>query len=187
MKWKVAFFGLLAINMVIVVSLLCLILQPSSTKLPTPKAVKGATFLVHSSKEDVNILLNDYLKEKTKNSSLSYRVWIDDRVYVASQVPLFSRNVDLTVSFVPKIVKGGNLELRDPDLSLGEWQLPVNYTLSYLQKHAKLPDEVMIEPDAHRIYIDLANIQLKNGYRITAKEFDLEHDKIVFALTVPVK
>ncbi|WP_027409766.1 YpmS family protein [Anoxybacteroides tepidamans] len=187
MKWKRAFFALLAVNIVMLASLLFLVFRAPKEAIPAPKATKGATFLVYASKEDVNVMINNYIKEKAKNGPLSYHAWIDDRVYLTSKVPIFGRQVDLTVSFIPEVVHGGNLELRDPDLSLGELRLPVNYALAYLQKHANLPEEVVINPDKSRVYIALANIRFKNGYRIAAKQFDLQHDHIVFTLTVPNK
>lgn len=85
-----------------------------------------------------------------------------------------------------KVIKG-DLELRDPDLWLGELRIPAEYALKYLQKHPNLPEEVIIDPDKPRIYVALTSIRLKNGYRISAKEFDLQHDNIVFTLTVPIK
>jgi uncharacterized protein YpmS len=189
MNWKTCFFALLAVNVVVVGVLFFFIFQPSKQTIPIPssKNIKGATFIVHSSKEDVNVMINNYIEKKTKNHPLKYRVWLSDRVYLASKVPVFDRDVDLTVSFVPKVVKGGNLELSDPYMSLGELQLPVNYVLKYLQKHARLPEEVIIDPNSNRVYVALTEFRFANGYQLSAKEFDLQHDKIVFMLTVPVK
>jgi uncharacterized protein YpmS len=187
MNWKTCFFALLAVNVVVIGLLFFFIFQPSKQAIPTPKNIKGATFIVHSSKEDANVMINNYIQKKTKNDPLQYRVWLSDRVYLASKVPVFGRDVDLTVSFVPKVVKGGNLELSDPYMSLGELQIPVNYALKYLQKHARLPEEVIIDPSSNRIYVALSEFRFANGYQLSAKEFDLQHDKIVFTLTLPVK
>ncbi|MCZ0755135.1 YpmS family protein [Anoxybacillus sp. J5B_2022] len=185
-KWKIAFFTLLAANVVTVGSLLFFLLQPSELSITAPKTVKGATFLVHSSKEDVNATINHYIQSKMKKQALPYRVWISDRVYVASQIEVFGRNVPLTVSFLPNVVNG-DLELRDPDLSLGELRIPAQYALKYLRTHASLPEGVIIDPDNNRIYVALTNMRLKNGYRLSVKAFDLPHDNIVFTLTVPLK
>ncbi|MBB5325661.1 uncharacterized protein YpmS [Anoxybacillus tepidamans] len=186
MKWKIAFFALLTVNIVAVSALFFLIFQPSKQTVPAPETAKGATFLVYSSKEDMSVIINDYIQKKMKKQSLPYRVWISDRVHLASKFLIFGREVDVTVSFVPKVVNG-DLELGDPDLSLGELRIPVEYALKYLQKYANLPEEVIIDPENTRIYVALTNIHFKNGYRISAKEFDLQRDNIVFTLTVPIK
>lgn len=186
MKWKTAFFVLLAVNIVAVSALFFLIFQPSKQTVPAPETAKGATFLVHSSKQDVNVMINSYIQKKMKKQLLPYRVWISDRVYVASQIEIFGRTVPLTVSFLPNVVNG-DLELRDPDLSLGELRIPAQYALKYLRTHANLPEGVIIDPDNNRIYVALTNMRLKNGYRLSVKAFDLPHDNIVFTLTVPLK
>lgn len=187
MKWRTAFFALLAVNVMAFASALFFIFQTSKEDVSMQGTEQGASLLIHASKEDVNVIMNNYMKDKAKNGPLSYRAWISDRVYVASKVPIFGRNVDLTISFIPEVVEGGNLELRDPDLSLGELDLPVRYALAYLQKHAQLPEEVIIDPDQSRVYVALTNMRLKNGYRIAAKQFDLQRDQIVFTLTVPAR
>ncbi|QPA32474.1 YpmS family protein [Thermaerobacillus caldiproteolyticus] len=187
MNWKKWFFVLLTINIVIVSLFFFLIFQPSQpSTLPPEKKMKGAMFTVYSSKEHVNAVINDYIRKKTKDHPLQYRVWLSDRVYVASKLPVFGRDVDLTVSFVPNVVQGGNLELRDPDMSLGELQLPVTYVLKYLQKHALLPEGVIIDPNYNRIYVALNEFRFANGYQLSAKKFDLQHNQIEFTLTVPV-
>ncbi|EQB94530.1 hypothetical protein GA8_16625 [Geobacillus sp. A8] len=124
---------------------------------------------------------------KTKGHPLQYHVWLADRVYVSSEIPILGRSVELVVSFVPKVIKGGNVELTEPTISLGDWKLPVTYVLRYLQKHAPLPDEVAIDPEHTRVYVALTDIRFGNGYQVAAKKIDLAADEIVFTLTIPTK
>jgi len=184
--WKIAFFTLFITNVVTIGGLLFFLLQPSESTIPTPKTTKGATFLVHASKEDVNAFMNDYIQQKKKKGTLSYRVWVNDRVYIASEIELFGRNIPLTMSFLPNVVNG-DVELRDPDLSLGALHIPARYALNYLQTHASLPDEVVIDPNHNRIYVAVTHMRLKNNYRLSVQSFDLPHDSIVFTLTIPTK
>lgn len=186
MNWKRAFFVLAAVNAVVLILAAVWLLQPSPpVKRPARPDVEGASFTVYSKKAHLNAVINDYLAEKTKDHPLRYDVWLADRVYVSSEIPIFGRNVELVVSFVPKVVKGGNVELVEPVISLGDWKLPVTYVLRYLQKHAPLPDEVIIDPGRARIYVALHEIRFGNGYQVAAKKIDLAADEIVFTLTIP--
>lgn len=184
--WKIAFFTLLAINVLTISSLLFFFMQPSERPIPKPQTAEGATFLVHASKEDVNVFINDYIQKKTKKETLSYRVWVDDRVYIASEIEVFGRKIPLTMSFLPNVVNG-DVELRDPDLSLGALHIPARYALNYLQKRASLPGEVVIDPNHNRIYVAVTHMRLKNNYRLSVQSFDLPHDNIMLTLTIPTK
>jgi uncharacterized protein YpmS len=190
MKWKTLFFALLGGNIVIISIVLFFMLQPSDEvkKIETslPKA-NVAELTVYSSKENLNLIINDFIKKKTKNHPLQYDIQLTDRVHLKSKIPLFEREVDLLVTFEPKVVDNGNLELVNPEMTLGELRLPVNYILKYLQKNASLPEGVVIHPAKRLIYVHLNEINLSNGYRLQAKKFDLANDEIVFTLLVPIQ
>ncbi|MEW5322273.1 YpmS family protein [Geobacillus thermoleovorans] len=188
MNWKRAFWMLAAVNAAVLMAIVVWLFQPSPpVKQPARLDVKGATFTVYSKKAHLNAVINDYLAEKTKHHPLQYRVWLADRVYVSSEIPILGRPVELFVSFVPKVVKGGNVELTEPTISLGDWKLPVTYVLRYLQKHAPLPDEVAIDPEHARVYVALTDIRFGNGYQVAANKIDLSADEIVFTLTIPTE
>jgi len=188
MNWKRAFWILASVNAAVLVWAVAWLFEPTSlVKRPERPGVEGASFTVYSKKEHLNAVINDYLAEKTKDHPLQYDVWLADRVYVSSEIPMFGRDVELVVSFVPKVVKGGNVELTEPAISLGEWKLPVTYVLRYLQKHASLPDEVIIDPDQARVYVALKDVRFGNGYQVAAKKIDLAADEIVFTLTIPTR
>ncbi len=138
MNWKRAFWILAAVNAAILIFVAVWLFQPSpQVKRPMRPHVEGASFTVYSKKAHLNAVINDYLAEKMKDHPLQYDVWLADRVYVSSEIPIFGRDVELVVSFMPKVVKGGNVELAEPTISLDDWKLPVTYVLRYLQKHAR--------------------------------------------------
>ncbi|WP_445614272.1 YpmS family protein [Geobacillus sp. YF-1] len=188
MNWKRAFWILAAVNAAVIMLAAVWLFQPSpAVKRPARPSAEGATFTVYAKKAHLNAVIHDYLAEKTKDHPLSYHVWLADRVYVSSDIPILGRRVELVVSFVPKVVQGGNVELTEPVILLGDWKLPVTYVLSYLQKHAPLPDEVAIDPEKARVYVALNDIRFGNGYQVAVKNIDLAADKIVFTLTIPTK
>ncbi|KPC99261.1 hypothetical protein LR69_02530 [Geobacillus sp. BCO2] len=171
MNWKRAFWMLAAVNAAVLVWAVAWLFEPASpVKRPARPNMEGASFTVYSKKEHLNAVINDYLTEKTKGHRLQYDVWLADRVYVSSEIPILGRSVELVVSFVPKVVKGGNVELTEPTISLGDWKLPVTSVLRYLQKHAPLPDEVAIDPEHTRVYVALTDIRFGNGYQVAAKK-----------------
>jgi uncharacterized protein YpmS len=188
-KWKTLFFVLLGGNVVIISTLLFFMLQPSdeAKKIEAVPNANVAELTVHSSKEHLNLIINDYIKKKTKNHPLQYDVQLTDRVHLKSKIPLFGREVDFLVTFEPKVVDNGNLKLVHPEMTLGELRLPVHYILKYLQKNASLPEGVVIHPAKRFIYVHLNEINLSNGYRIQAKKFDLANDEIVLTLLVPIQ
>jgi uncharacterized protein YpmS len=186
MNWKKWFWTLVILDIAVVMLFAVWLFQPAKPiSVPSPKKVKGATFTVYSNKEHLNTVINDYIRKKAKDHPVQYRVWLDDRVYVASKLPVFDREMDLVVSFIPKVVKGGNVELQSPEILLGDWELPVTYVLRYLRKHAPLPDEVIIDPKVNRVYVALTDIRFGNGYQVSARKIDLAKDEIVFTLTIP--
>ncbi|RAK18882.1 uncharacterized protein YpmS [Anoxybacillus vitaminiphilus] len=189
MKWKMLFFALLGGNIVIISIMLFFMLQPADEikKMKALPNANAAELTVHSSKEQLNLIINDYIKKKTKDHPLQYDVQLTDRVHLKSKIPLFGREVDFLVTFEPQVVDNGDLKLVHPEMMLGELRLPVHYILKYLQKNASLPEEVVIHPDESFIYIHLNEINLNNGYRIQAKKFDLANDEIVLTLLVPIQ
>jgi uncharacterized protein YpmS len=189
MKWKILFFSLLAVNIMIISIVLFFVFQPVKKidQMELPKEKEGAELKVQSSKEHLNLIINDYIAKKTKNHRLQYQILLTDRVELLSKIPLFGREVDFLVSFLPNVDKDGNVELTNPEMALGELRLPVSYVLKYLQKNASLPEEVTIEPGENRIYIHLNQLTLPNGYQIRAEKIDLTNNEIAFTLIVPVQ
>jgi uncharacterized protein YpmS len=189
MKWKILFFSLLAVNIMIISIVLFFVFQPVKKidQMELPKEKEGAELKVQSSKEHLNLIINDYIAKKTKNHRLQYQILLTDRVELLSKIPLFGREVDFLVSFLPNVDKDRNVELTNPEMALGELRLPVSYVLKYLQKNASLPEEVTIEPGKNRIYIHLNQLTLPNGYQIRAEKMDLTNNEIAFTLIVPVQ
>jgi uncharacterized protein YpmS len=187
MKWKKLFFGLLFINLFTFMLALFFLFQPAKTPSVNVKEAQGAGLTIHTAKQQLNAIINDYIKRKTKSMSLPYEIQLEDKVYIKSQIPVFEKNMDLTVTFIPNVNEQGNMELSNPTISLGQLQLPVQYVLKYMQKHASLPDWVKVDPKNERVYVMLSEMNIKKGYDVRAERFDLEKDEIVFKVFVSTK
>lgn len=119
-----------------------------------------------------------------KKGGLSYNVQLADRLYITSAIPIFGKPVDLTMAFDPKVDENGHVVLAHPTMTFGQLRLPVPYVLTYINKHASLPNWVKIDAKHERIYIVVSNIRIKEGLVLKAKTFDLNKNDITFTVTI---
>ncbi|CUA80633.1 YpmS family protein [Anoxybacillus suryakundensis] len=184
MKWKVLFFGLLGINSLVMALLFFYMFQSSSSPHIPNVSVKGSTFIVQTSKQHLNTLVNDYIQKHGKKGNFSYSVQLADRLYITSAIPVFGKTVDLTMAFDPTVDENGHVVLAHPTMTFGQLRLPVPYVLTYINKHASLPNWVKIDAKHERIYIVVSNIRIKEGFVLKAKTFDLNKNDITFTVTI---
>lgn len=184
MKWKILFFSLLGINALMIVLLLFYMFQPSSSPNVSNIKGEGPTFTVQTSKQHMNTLLRDYIQKHKKEGELSYDVQLADRLYITSAIPIFGKQVDLTMAFDPNVDESGNIILAHPTMTFGQLRLPVPYVLAYIEKHASLPNWVKVDAKKERIYIVVSDIRIKKGYMLKAKTFDLSKDDMTFTVTI---
>jgi len=183
-KWKVLFFSLLGINSLVMALLLFYMFQSSPSPYISNVNVEGPTFTVQTSKQHLNALVNDYIQKHEKKGGLSYNVQLADRLYITSAIPIFGKPVDLTMAFNPKVDENGHVVLAHPTMTFGQLRLPVPYVLTYINKHASLPNWVKIDAKHERIYIVVSNIRIKEGLVLKAKTFDLNKNDITFTVTI---
>ncbi|ASA95960.1 MULTISPECIES: YpmS family protein [Anoxybacillus] len=184
MKWKVLFFSLLGINSLVMALLLFYMFQSSPSPYISNVNVEGPTFTVQTSKQHLNALVNDYIQKHEKKGGLPYNVQLADRLYITSAIPIFGKPVDLTMAFDPKVDENGHVVLAHPTMTFGQLRLPVPYVLTYINKHASLPNWVKIDAKHERIYIVVSNIRIKEGLVLKAKTFDLNKNDITFTVTI---
>ena len=183
-KWKHLFFGLLGINGLLIALLFFYMFQPSSSPSIPSIEGEGPTFTVQTSKQHLNTLVNAYIQKHEKKGQLSYDVQLADRLYIKSVIPVFGRPVDLTMAFDPVVDEHGHIVLAQPMMTFGQLRLPVPYVLAYINKHASLPDWVKVDAKQEHIYIVVSDIQIKKGFVLKAKTFDLSKDDITFTVTI---
>lgn len=189
-KWKLAFYLLLCLNVVLLGLGIVLVKSPiEDTKVKQIKEPNGdsVSFHVASNKNDLNRLINHYLEKEVSEAPINYRVLLENEVELYGTIPFFSEELDMKLTFEPEALKNGDLVLRQKEISIGRLQLPVAYVLKFIRDNYKLPKGVSIQPNDELIYISMANIKLKSDIKIKIDEFDLKRDKISFNLLVPVK
>lgn len=189
-KWKISFIVLLGANMLIIISLIILMTIPANDKAkPQPKLQRGeyVSFGIQSNKEDLNKLINYYLKNEAKGSPVNYEVNLGNEVELNGTLPFFSEELNMKLTFEPEAQKNGDLILRQKSISIGSLHLPVAYVLKFISDNYKLPPGVDIRPSSNLIYINMQNLKLKSNVKVKVNKFVLKKNDISFTLLVPVK
>ncbi|WP_285766054.1 YpmS family protein [Peribacillus sp. SI8-4] len=186
-KWKTLFFSLLAINILVILFVLILVNLPAKEKELTPKVSheEDISFQIHTNREDLTRLINQYLDKEGLTGSMHYEVFLTDEVELYGTMPFFNREVEMKLTFEPIAQKNGDLVLRQKSIAVGRMNLPVSYVMSLINERYKMPEWVSIMPNDESIYVSLQDMELKSDVRVKAKNFDLKKDDISFLLTIP--
>lgn len=186
-KWKTLFITLLAINILVIFTVLILINLPAKDKemKPAVSQEEDIQFQVHTNREDLTRLINQYLDKEGLTGLMHYEVYLKDEVELYGKMPFFNREVEMKLTFEPIAQKNGDLILKQKSISIGQMNLPVSYVMNLINERYKMPDWVTINPNEENIYVSLQDMKLKSDVRVKANEFDLKNDDISFLLTVP--
>ncbi|MEH7251069.1 MULTISPECIES: YpmS family protein [Bacillaceae] len=188
-KWKRGFFLLLGLNGFILILLLSLILVPADDKGKMQQSVpnnNSVSFEVTSNKDDLNRLINQYIKKEAGDSPIDYSVRLEDEVELYGKLPFFSQELDLKLTFEPEALENGDLVLKQKSISVGSLHLPVSYVLKFIKENYKLPKGVDIQPSEKLIYVNMQQLKIKSDVELKANRFDLRKDDIAFTILVPV-
>ncbi|TYR81168.1 DUF2140 family protein [Priestia megaterium] len=184
-KWKVLFLGLLSLNIILAIVIISFIFQPVEDVNPSPsKEVKGdAELTILAKKEDLNVLIDKYLKREFKDQPLNYDITLTDVVRVDGTIEVFGDDIDIRMTFEPVVQENGDIELEQQSLSIGKLQLPVRTVLRYVNNNFKLPEWVTIDPKNESVYVALQEMKLETDFNVQVKKFDLKNDDIRVRLT----
>lgn len=189
-KWKKAFLILLGLNLLIVIVISSLVLIPTGSKQSSKQKVQSGdsvSFHVKSNKNDLNMLINHYLKKEAADSPIDYQVVLGDEVELYGTLPLFSEKINMKLTFVPTALSNGDLVLKQKSINIGSLPLPVSYVLKFIRENYKLPKGVDIRPNDNLVYVNMQQLKLKSDIKVKVDTFDLKNDDIAFTLLVPIK
>lgn len=186
-KWKTLFITLLAVNILVIFTILILINLPAKDKemKPAVSQEEDIQFQIHTNREDLTRLINQYLDKEGLTGLMHYEVYLKDEVELYGKMPFFNREVEMKLTFEPIAQKNGDLVLKQKSISIGQMNLPVSYVMNLINERYKMPEWVTINPNEENIYVSLQDMELKSDVRVKANEFDLKNDDISFLLTVP--
>ena len=186
-KWKTLFYSLLALNLLVIVSLIILVNLPAKDEKIMPRAAheEDIQFQIHTNREDLTRLINQYIEKEGLNGNIHYEVYLNDEVELYGTMPFFNREVEMKLTFEPVAQKNGDLLLKQKSIAVGQMNLPVSYVMNFINERYDFPEWVTIQPNDKSIYISLQDMKLKSDVRVKAKNFNLKNDDIAFLLTVP--
>ncbi|WP_442594221.1 YpmS family protein [Neobacillus sp. D3-1R] len=189
-SWKKGFLLLLSVNILIILIFVITISLPVNDNkyYKQDEELSGyVPFLIHTQKDNLNQVINHYIKKEASGGPIDYQVVLGKEVELYGVIPIFSEEIQMKMTFEPKALENGDLILQQKSMSIGKMQLPVTYVLKFIKDRYKLPKGVIIEPNDKLVYISMQKLKLKSDFKVKVNEFDLKRDKISFQFFVPTK
>lgn len=188
-KWKWLFLMLLTLNIAVILLISILIFDtPEDVQDPeiNIKTENMSEFTISTDKHDLNRLINHYIEKEGLNGPINYYIKLTDEVELFGEIKVFSKTLQLRMTFEPQALENGDLLLVQKSLSLGGIKLPVERILKFIQDGYKLPEWVIIQPNDKKIYVALQEMRLNGGIQVRAEEFDVAKNNISMRMLVPV-
>jgi len=190
-KWKRSFFILLGFNILIVLIVAGLIFWPVSdsdySTMQSEIPFGSSEFVVRTTKENLNELVNAYIDQVLTGSQHNYRVELDEDVHLIGELPVFSSTVPLSVHFEPIVQENGDLILQQRSISVGLLELPNQRIMEYMKRHLPMPEWVTINPDEEEIYVAVTDMDIRSNFVVGVENIDLEGNNLAFKINVPYR
>lgn len=187
-KWQTLFYSLLGLNLLLFFVFILLIFWPVSEKHvtdDTSSEKEGSEFIVRTTKQNLNDLINAYLEQTLDGSKHQYRVTLDKDVHLTGELPAFSTTVPLSVHLEPFVDKDGNIILKQRSISIGLLELPNQKIMQYMDRYLDMPEWVTINPKKEEIYVAVTEIDIRKNVTLSVEHIDLEANHIALRLKVP--
>jgi uncharacterized protein YpmS len=188
-KWKKLFYSLLAINVVVVIILLALIFWPvPDASYPENEATsqdESSEFVVRTTKQNLNDLINAYTDQLLKGTSHHYRIELDEDVHLIGELPVFSTTVPLSAHLEPLVQENGDIILKQKSISIGLLELPNRKIMEYIGKYLPMPDWVTVNPKEEEIYVAVTEMDIRSNFEVGVEHIDLEANNLAFRIRIP--
>lgn len=188
-KWKRYFFYLLIVNIFVILTIAVLIFWPVSEDSTYNKSEgsdqENSEFIVRTTKNNLNELVNAYIEQLLDGTKHYYRVSLDDDVHLLGDLPLFSTTVPISIHLEPFVQNDGNVILKQRSISVGKLQLPNKKIMEYIKRYLKMPDWVKVDPNKEEIYVAVTEMQTKSNFKISVERFDLRGNNLAFKINIP--
>lgn len=191
-KWRRRFIVLCSINIIGLISLIIFLYSPIPAKDLQLKEngqleQSSSEFVIRTSKENLNNLVNAYLDKLLSGTKHHYSVQLDNDVQLFGELPFFSTTVPLLVRLEPIVLENGDVTLKQRSISVGPLQLPNRKIMQYIDRLLPTPDWVIINPKEEEIYVKVTDMDIKSNFDIRVEQFDLKENNIAFKINVPYK
>ncbi|MBM7601135.1 uncharacterized protein YpmS [Virgibacillus halotolerans] len=189
-KWKQFFYTLLVVDIIVLVVLLGLIFWPvSETERAAPKEPdeqESSEFVVRTTKENLNELVNAYIHQLLRGTKHDYSVSLEgDDVHLIGELPVFSSTVPLSIHLDPQVQDNGDVILKQKSISIGLLELPNKKIMEYLKKYLPMPEWVTVDPKKEEIYVAVTKMDIRSNFEVAVEQFDLENNDIAIKIRIP--
>ncbi len=144
-----------------------------------------ATFQVQLKKAQVNQVIDYYLNDFQKGSSVKYKFYLENVALLNGTFQVLGHDVEFYLYFDPYVTEEGNVLLKAKSLSIGTLSLPISDILKYVVKNYKLPKWVEPDTENNSILINLNKFEMANGMHILANKINLVDDDIRLDVYLP--
>ena len=184
-KWAFILLVFLLVGFIVYIGFL---LQPLSTNQtetpPTVSDVEQVSLTTSLTKEDTELIINEYLNNAMGEDFDAYTIILSDKLEIHGEITIFNFGVPFKLYFSPYALENGNIQLRGEAVELANFSLPVSGVMSLLGRQLALPEFIAIDSNAQIIEIDLAKLMEDYSFDITIDQIDLEQDVIQFNLGI---
>ncbi|SDH25548.1 Uncharacterized protein YpmS [Alteribacillus persepolensis] len=184
-RWKISFFLLLAVNIVVMFWLYMQFNADPDEPIFLPRNQSEATdveFSIVTDKNNLNQLINRYINEFYDGQRAPYSIELDDGVHLSGSIRAFGQQIPATVVLKPLVQENGDLVLKQESISLGQLQLPNRQVLNYIKKNYEMPEWIEVNPDREDIYVAVTEISNSQNIEVKAEQFSLTNDRISFSI-----
>ncbi|MCA0971178.1 YpmS family protein [Halobacillus litoralis] len=187
-KWRTSFFILALVNLGIVIWLLTLIFLPSSYTLVNvdkEKNTSDAEFTIVSTKENLEQLTNEYLRELSSQTIFDYSITLENNVMLTGNIRAFDQEIPIKVELNPVVQDNGDLVLEQERISLGQLPLPNKKVLEFVEDNYNFPEWVIVNPNEETIYVAVTQMDTPNQFDVRVDRFNLNANQLAFKVSVP--
>jgi len=187
-KWRTSFWLLALLNIIVLLVVLSLVFLPSTYTLVNvdkEKQSSDAEFTIVSTKENMEQLTNEYLKELSTQTVFDYSITLDRNVTLTGNIKAFDQIIPIKVELNPIVQENGDLVLEQERISLGQLPLPNKKVLGFVKDNYKLPEWVMVNPNEENIYVAVTQMDTASNFNIRVDRFNLNSNQLAFKISVP--
>lgn len=187
-KWRIAFFVLMAFNVLALVGLIFYVTTPSQDftsyqALQSEPAV-GNTVVVNTTKSDFEGIANTYIQDAMKDQPIPLSLSVTDDVSISTELTIFSVTLPILMKFEPLVQEDGNLLLEQKSVEVGMLDIPPESALKLLRDSVELPEFMEVMPAEEEVLLKLTEIPLDDGISVRAASFNLQEDDIRLLVTI---
>lgn len=186
--WKIAFISLIGLLVLLVAGMLLAVSLSSSASKTVDKQSTNSSQPISATinKAQLNQLSNYYLDRVQKGSTTKYHFEVADEGIVYGSIELLGSKVDYSLTFDPKVMSNGNIELHANKLALGKFPVPISFVLMYVKQNYKLPKWVQLIPKEKTIKLDIIHMNGDKGINYRARTISMKgQGKFAFDILLP--